>query len=407
MIASMAAALLLAQSPTSPFSQRGFIETRGIVYPQTAPNDSGRIVGDALLRWEGAYKPQSWLSFDGSFDARSDTHRQVARTWDPDWDGRQTQRPALSMRRFSATLHRGRFTAEIGRQFIRWGKADILNPTDRFAPKDFLSSVVDTDFLGVNAVRVTYESGADSIDLVWQPWFTPSRTPLLNQRWAQLPAQAAAFAIKDAGAHYPGGSQYGIRWNHIGQGYEYSLSYFDGRQNLPSFEPTLVPALEPTIALQRFYPTLRLYGGDIAVPLNWFTVKGEAAYLTTNTPGAEEYVLYVAQLERFIGEWALVGGYAGSHTTRAPASPLQFAPDRGIAKSFIGRVGYTINANRSWAVESVVRAQGSFVRFEYTHASGQHWRTVAGATWIRGDVTDFLGQYRRNSYSSLAIRYSF
>src|SRR5690242_18746364 len=128
MISSLAAALLLAQSATAPFSQRGFIETRGIVYPQTAPSDSAHVVGDALLRWEGSYKPSSWLSFEGSFDGRIDTHRQVAREWDLDWDGRETQRPALSMRRFSAVLHRGKFTAEVGRQFIRWGKADILNP---------------------------------------------------------------------------------------------------------------------------------------------------------------------------------------------------------------------------------------------------------------------------------------
>jgi hypothetical protein len=49
----------------------------------------------------------------------------------------------------------------------------------------------------------------------------------------------------------------------------------------------------------------------------------------------------------------------------------------------------------------------SFLRFEYSQAAGQHWRTTAGATWIRGDITDFLGQYRRNSYFSLTLRYSF
>ena len=95
--------------------------------------------------------------------------------------------PLSRLRRLSATIHRGKITAEIGRQLIRWGKTDILNPTDRFAPKDYLSSVVDTDFLGVTAARVTYESGGDTVDLIWQPWFTPSRTPLLNQRWTALP----------------------------------------------------------------------------------------------------------------------------------------------------------------------------------------------------------------------------
>src|SRR6478752_4151901 len=393
---------LVAQS----FEQRGFIETRTIVYPQATSNDSGRVVDEVLFREEASYKFAPWLTVRGGFDARTDSHRQTARDGVVDADDRSIQRPAFSVRRLSATIHRGKVTAEIGRQLIRWGKTDILNPTDRFAPKDYLSSVVDADFLGVSAARVTYESGGDTVDVVWQPWFTPSRTPLLNQRWTALPAAAAGLSIVDAGALYPGGSQYGARWNHIGSGYEYSLCFFDGYQNLPSFDALLTP-LTASVALTRTYPDLRLYGGDAAVPLPWLTIKGEAAYFTSSTPGAEEYALYVIQLERQVKEWSFVGGYAGSVVTRDGQSPLQFAPDRGFAKSFVGRAGLTLDANRSLAIEAAVRAEGSFVRFEYSQLFGQHWRATGGLAWIRGDMTDFLGQYRRNSYGSLAIRYSF
>ncbi|MEP6960467.1 MAG: AMIN domain-containing protein [Acidobacteriota bacterium] len=393
--------------PNGKVTQRGFLETRALAYAQSAPNDSARIVADALLRWEGTYAPNSWLTINGSLDARTDSHRQVSRDLQFDVNGRNIQRPSISMRRMSAILHHGGFSTEIGRQFIRWGKTDILNPNDRFAPKDYLSSVVDTDFLGVNAVRTTFESEHDSLDLVWQPLFTPSRTPLLNQRWTVLPPQAAGLAIRDGGARYPGGSQYGARWNHVGSGYEYSLSYFAGNQNLPSFDAKLLPELPPTFQLQRFYPRIRAYGADMAIPLTWFTLKSEASYITSSTPGAQEYALYVVQVERMVKEWSFVGGYAGSYTTREPASPLQFAADRGYAKSFVGRAALTIDANRSIALETAIRDAGSFLRFEYSQAHGQHWRTVMGAAWIRGNMTDFLGQYKRNSYGSLAIRYSF
>jgi len=393
---------LLSQS----FEQRGFIENRTVAYPQTAPNDSGRVVDELLLREEASYKFAPWLTVSGGLDARTDSHRQTARDGVVDADDRRIQRPAFSIRRVSATIHRGKVTAEIGRQLIRWGKTDILNPTDRFAPRDYLSSVVDTDFLGVTAARVTYESGGNTVDLVWQPWFTPSRTPLLNQRWTALPPQALGVSIVDAGAHYPGGSQVGARWNHVGSGYEYSLCFFDGYQNLPSFGALFDPQIN-SVALTRTYPDLRLYGGDAAVPLPWVTAKGEAAYFTSSTPGAEEYALYVIQVERQVKEWSFVGGYAGSVVTRDAASPLQFAPDRGFAKSFVGRAGLTIDANRSLAIETAVRAEGSFVRFEYSQLFGQHWRATGGIAWIRGDMNDFLGQYRRNSYASLAIRYSF
>ena len=125
-------------------------------------------------------------------------------------DDRTTQRPALSLREFSATIHKGKVTAQIGRQIIRWGKTDILTPTDRFAPKDYLSSVVDSDFLAVPAARVTIANATDSLDAIWQPWFTPSRTPLLDQRWTALPPELNGVTIVDAGARYPGRSQFGL-----------------------------------------------------------------------------------------------------------------------------------------------------------------------------------------------------
>jgi hypothetical protein len=395
--------LLLAAMLAQNFEQRGFIENTSLFYPQTAPNDSGQVVNETLLRWEASYKFAPWLKISGVFDADTDSHRQVEREFRLDVDGRSTLRPAFSLRRLSATLHKGKVTAEIGRQFIRWGKADILNPTDRFAPKDYLSSVVGSDFLGVIAARLTVESGSNTLDLVWQPVFTPSRTPLLDQRWTVLPPQAQGVPIEDVGARYPGGSQYGARWNHVGAGYEYSFCFFDGFNNLPLFNAIVDTT---SVGVQRYYPALRLYGADAAVPLRWFTVKGEAAYFTSSTPNTDEYALYVVQIERQVKEWSFVGGYAGEVLTRS-GNALQFAPDRGFARSFVGRAGWTIDANRSLAVEAAVRAAGSFSRFEYSQTFGQHWRATAGIAWLRGDMTDFLGQYHRNSYASLAIRYSF
>ncbi len=392
-----------SSASTAKFEQRGFLESDNLFFPQTTPNDGGHAVTEALFRWEVSYQATEWLKFNGAFDARADTHQQVDRNLRLDLDDRTIQRPALSLRRMSATIHKGRFTAELGRQFIRWGKADILNPTDRFAPKDYLSSVVDSDFLGVAAARVTIEAGSNTVDLVWQPWFTPSRTPLLNQRWTPVPEQFQSYQIIDEGARYPGGSQYGARFNHVGAGWEYSVCFFDGFNNLPSFDYAFAGS---ELALQRYFPRLRLYGADAAVPLPWFTLKGEAAYYTSPDKNNDEFILYVVQLERQVKEWSLVGGYAGEQVTRS-INPLEYSPERGFAKSFVGRVGWTIDANRDVSLETAIRGGGSFLRLEYTQAYGQHWRTTAGVAWIRGDMTDFLGQYRRNSYATLKVRYSF
>ena len=46
------AGLLLATLLSQSFEQRGFIENRTVAYPQTAPNDSGRVVDELLFREE-------------------------------------------------------------------------------------------------------------------------------------------------------------------------------------------------------------------------------------------------------------------------------------------------------------------------------------------------------------------
>jgi hypothetical protein len=402
-LASCLLPLAFPASASAQFGQRGYLETTMTLFPQAAPGDSGHAVAEWLLRYEPAWKVTSWLKFQGSVDARTDTHRQVDRTFELDSRDRGLAQPAFSVRRASATIHNGRWTAELGKQFIRWGKADILNPTDRFAPRDFLT-VVDNDFLAVTGARLTYEAKSDTIDLVWVPLFTPSRTPLLDQRWVVLPA---GIAFGNGPSRYPGGSQEGVRWNHLGRGYEASLSFFEGYNHLPLLDYTIDFAAQ-RVLLARNYAQLRMYGADFAMPLHWFTVKTESAYFTSPTPGADEYVQYVIQLERVKGEWSFTGGYAGEYVTEHRTT-FDFAPDRGLTKAFLGRADFTIDATRKIAFQFAERQNGAgtWATAEYSQMIGAHWRATAGFSWIRGNTDDFLGEYRRNSHLRLALRYSF
>ncbi len=398
--------LLCLSAAAQNFTQRGFIESDLELYPETAPNDSSHAVDESLFRYEASYKALSWLRFAGSFDARFDTHQETDRAADLDWQDRTLRRPALSAREFNATITKDKLTATFGKQFIRWGTADILNPTDRFAPKDF-PTVTDPDFLAVLAARVIYDTGTDSFDFVWQPRFTPSRMPLISERWTVIPQALEGVALVDLGSAFPGRSSFGARWHHTGAGYEFSASFYDGSNYLPDFQAIPNPAAN-TIDFLRTYPELRLYGVDAAVPLRWFTVKTEAAYYTSPDHQQDDYVIYVIQFERQIKELSIVAGYAGDAiTARTPEA--QFSPELGFARAILAAARYTIDSNRSVALDAAVRqnGEGSWLRAEYSQAFGQHWRATAGYSWIRGDDSDFLGQFHRNSFALLALRYSF
>jgi hypothetical protein len=164
----------------------------------------------------------------------------------------------------------------------------------------------------------------------------------------------------------------------------------------------------PRVAVQRYYPSMRMAGADVAIPTRWLTLKAEAAHFWSRTSGTDEYAQYVIQGERTSGEWLFVFGYAGEALTRR-RSPAAFAPDRGLTGSFLGRAGYTISPTRSLAIEGALRQDGSgvWLRNEFTQAWGQHWRAIAAVVVIAGKRDDFLGQYRRNSHATLGFRYSF
>jgi hypothetical protein len=103
-----------------------------------------------------------------------------------------------------------------------------------------------------------------------------------------------------------------------------------------------------------------------------------------------------------------VGGYAGEFVTREGAE-AQFSPERGLAKTFLGRASYTIDTNRSAAFEGAVRqtGKGAYLEAEYSQAFGQHWRLTAAGTLIRGDRDDFFGQFQDNSNVRVTARYSY
>jgi hypothetical protein len=400
------------------YTQRGFLENRATIYPQEAANDRARAVGESLFRYEGFFTPSQRFQVAGSMDFRTDTHHQVDREFDLSWWDRDLRRPLAGVRRLSATYHQGPVTFEAGKQFIRWGKTDILTPTDRFAPRDFLN-VVDNDYLAVTAARLNVEKGANTFEAVWSPRLTPSRSPLPDQRWFVPIVPFSDLPPIEVQRRFPGGPQEGLRWNHTGA-IEYELSLYRGFNPLPSFSVNLpfvpAPAAQPSIEV--FYPQMTMGGGDVAIPMRLLTLKGEAAYFNSSDKRVDEYGLYVVQLERQAGEWFFVGGYAGEFVTKHGAGPSTntditlestFAPDRGLTKTLLGRMGLTIDSNRSIAVETAVRQNGDglWLKGEYSQAFGQHWRATLNGTLIRGAMADFLGQYRQNSHVLLILRYSF
>jgi hypothetical protein len=386
-------------------SERGFVDAGGTGFFSEAVNDPERLVGDVLAREEVTIRPASWVQFTAGVDFRANSHDQVEDEWRLDLDDRTILRPRLALRRLAASFSAGGFTLDIGKQFIRWGRVDVIYPTDRFAPRDYLN-VLDADVLPVIAARPSLQVGSETFEAVVTLQPTPSRLPLFYQRWTPLSEAGRTLPLDDAGSVLPDNRQYGIRWRHTGPQLETALSYFDGANHLPNVETHLLPS--GALQFLRVFPTIRMVGGDLAIPTSWLTWKFEAAYVTAPAHDTEEYALYVIEVERQIGEWLLDVGYAGDRTTKAYPVPT-FSPDRGMAQSIIGHASFTVDPRRTVLFEGAVRQNGDgvFAKAEYSQAFGQHIRLNLTGIAIAGQPDDFIGQYRDNSNVSIGFRVSF
>jgi hypothetical protein len=123
-------------------------------------------------------------------------------------EGPRSSQTAGEVRRLSATAHKGPLTFEAGKQFIRWGKTDIVTPTDRFAPRDYLT-VVDNDFLRCHRrsvelrKRLQHDRGRLVAAIDAQP--DSSRRPALG---GSPPQASVPVVVRDVRAHF----QEGHRW---------------------------------------------------------------------------------------------------------------------------------------------------------------------------------------------------
>ena len=310
-------------------------------------------------------------------------------------------------------------TFEAGKQFVRWGKADVLNPTDRFAPRDLLE-VVDNDFLGVTARPRDLRAGAGH-DRRWSG--CRSSRPAAC-RWPAAGGRRRAAAVDrrpppvvsappaDLGVGLPlARPQAGVRWNHVGSGFEFSLSYFDGFNNLPRIDVVTEPVARP----RRGAPRL-LADAD-------GRRRRRLAAAMVHAQGRGRLLLDDRPARGRLRDLRHPGGAAAGRvalrrrlrwrvrdrrTGPSPSSPL-FAFDRGLADTFLGRASYTIDPLRSLAFEGAIRydAAGGWFRAEYSRAFGQHWRATARGDLLAGAPDDFFGRYRRNSSLRLTVRYSY
>lgn len=197
----------------------------------------------------------------------------------------------------------------VGRQVYAWGRADGFNPTDNLTAWDF-SDILDTDDekLGLVSARATYYVGDWSVEAVLAPSFTASVWPEADSRWwPELPAFIENPAYPGQGLPFLNArytfadevlpdeglksTQYALKVTGLVRGWDFSVSWFDGFDDLPALHLNAAIDSAFTTALLEVEPRYhrrRAVGADVATTFGAVGVHGEAAYyLTEDWSGAD------------------------------------------------------------------------------------------------------------------------
>jgi hypothetical protein len=395
----------------------GFLEESGQLFARR-PNPSDTYAAGAgyFHLWSRA-AVNNRLSFRGALDFRIDTHRDVSRR---DWfelGDRGVRQPAGALSELYADLKLGHLDLRLGKQQIRWGRADGFNPTDNLNPYDYLDTFADRR-IAVPAVKADAFFGRAHFEGAWLPFYTPTRLPLIGQRWfPRLPTGTPVQQIQyhDLGGPVPAGTlgngQWAVRYNQIIPGAEFSVSYFDGFDDLPFFRASGTPLLAEQairVDLRREYFRVHVVGADFASGIGPVGIRGEAAYFDQTDPLNLDHLLFVIGLDKSWGDWFAIVQYAGQKVS-GRVEPAAVFPDLGLRSTLLYRVERTLGPDRTFEIKGALRLRdGDFlIQPLYSVALSNKWRLKIGTTLFAGASDGYLGQFRYNSHLNLSVTYTF
>jgi hypothetical protein len=307
----------------------------------------------------------------------------------------------------------------LGRQIIAWGKADLVNPTDHLAPRDFTDPLEsDDERLGVWAIRPRLQLGDAQWDGAIVPVFTGSIMPFETPRWSPpLPSQVA---IEILPARKPRTSfenvQYATRFSTSVRGYDLSASYFDGWEDVPRLGRELVigAAGTATLRLTPEHLRKRAVGGDVATVVGSYTVRGETAYIRPDPLRGPDYVQYVLGVERTFGDMMGSGGTFVLVQWIQSLLPGEFVPapldfKYLFAKATTIRVQRNLTASAQVVVEGLYEwaRDGYYVQPSASYRFGPNLRLEGLVDLLGGREGEFFGLFADNKRVQFRVRYTF
>jgi hypothetical protein len=317
-------------------------------------------------------------------------------------------------------LTAGPWDLSAGRQMIVWGKADGINPTDNLAVRDFsLLTPEDADQKsGVISAKLAYTIENCRISAYWLPEFRPNKLPI---------SDTDTTCYIEAAPEHPL-EQWAVRFDSLGEGADWSISYYNGYDKNPDF--SLWPVNGPQLQIGLDHHRIRVLGADTAFNLDRFGVRAEAAYTWTEDPqgidpfmknsffygimGADrtfaDFNVNAQVIFRYIDHFADSGALAEpiqSLARQAALSNNQFDETQLGLFGRIGRTWWNDTLETEVAMLYWFRHNDYLVRPKIKYAWTDTLKTIFGSDQYRGPENSAYGNLKNISTTYLEMQLGF
>lgn len=376
-------------APTA-WQLNGFLEMRSQRFRDDSEQEteflSNRAYLDLELKWTGD-KWRAFISGFSGYDPAAENFRHPERS---------------EIREVYVQRDGGGWSLTAGKVRLAWGIADGVSTID------LINAIVLRDPIG-NArtpsrrptwlLRAEKTTAIGAFEAVWMPRGRDRKLPEFGNPWEpQLLNDlrvGAAAGFFDLDLQDPHEDEYGFRYRHFGQGFDWGAAVFDGTTDAPV-------VLEESAGRVTLRPgEIRTWNLNGAFGLARSTLRGEASF-TTDAPlgeAAADRTQLVVGWDRtfFTSFYVNVQLFHDRYAGLFEDNGVTFA----ITEMFFGD-----------AVTAGVRGQASrfdqyagevFVDYQWTDA----FRIGVKSSWFGGEPGSGLGDFRDNDYAELSVRWSF
>jgi hypothetical protein len=409
------------QETARPF---GTLDLSGFLMGKVAQelHESGNSGQERLLRnkvrVEGKWTPPVASDNSGATDA-GDTYLLTSAQSDYLWFGPDNSMDDYDLDLFEAYLHHASsdWDLRLGRQIVRWGKADQISPVDNLNPQDLREFVIpelEDRKIPNWMARLRLFPGDVTLEGVFIPFFEENEFDWSGNTWALLGVDSGGLKIsEDKPDQGLDNADWGLRASSTLAGWDLSLSYLQATEKSPRlrFEPA--DPMGPT--LHADYARQHIIGWEFETTVDKFGFRGEGAYFdeqslpTTNMNTVSKPMSHSVIGVDYLGEqdWYVNVQLSHQHIFDHEKDILFLREDNFYLSGEINKEFWRGNTMLKLRYAMDLHDGGSFFTPEAILTYFKNLELTLGANVFFGPKDSYFGRYGDNDQTFFKAVYRF